>query len=38
MECGTFVKRFRVETPICFRLADYEPSETAGLEKDAAKR
>jgi PPK2 family polyphosphate:nucleotide phosphotransferase len=38
MSPAKLIKRFRVDSPERFRLADIDPAETAGMKKHAAKR
>ena len=37
MRNGRLIKRFRIDNPRRFRLADHDPAETAGFEKDVAE-
>ena len=37
MKDRSLVKRFRIDDPRRFRLADHDPAETAGLEKGEAE-
>ena len=37
MKYGPLIKRFRIENPKRFNLADHDPGETAGFEKEEAE-
>lgn len=37
MKYGALIKRFRIENPKRFNLADHDPGETAGFEKEEAE-
>ena len=37
MRNGRLIRRFRIDNPRRFRLADHDPAETAGFEKDVAE-
>lgn len=37
MRNGRIIRRFRIDNPKRFRLADHDPAETAGFDKDAAE-